>query len=310
MDAPPPVDTRHPALPHPGAPAQPFEAALPDGIVLRGWQAGAGQPRRVLCLHGFPEGPFVWAPLLRTVSPMAHVIAPAMRGYAPSTVPAEVSAYRPRHLVGDVAALVHALGAPVDVLVAHDWGGAVAWNFAATHPDLLKQLVIVNAPHPATFLRALQHDPGQQAASAYMRDLIHDDAEARLAADDHAALASLFGPRRASGAEPDGLRLHRAQWRAGLSGPLNYYRASPLRPPDGPDDPVHALQVPPSLARVEVPTTVLWGEADAALRPVLLDGLERWVPTLRVVRLPGVGHWVLQEAPEAVVQAVREALTA
>ncbi|MFY7856162.1 MAG: alpha/beta fold hydrolase [Rubrivivax sp.] len=292
------------ALPiHPGAPAEPFEARLSADIILRGWQAGAAAGRpRVLCLHGFPEGPFVWAPLLAALAGRAHVVAPALRGYAPSSAPTEVAAYRARHLVEDVAGLVRLLGAPLDVLVAHDWGGAVAWNFAAQHPGLLRELVILNAPHPATLLKALQADPAQQAASAYMLDLVRDDAEVRLARDDHAALAAFFGSSSEVSAA------HRAQWRSGLTGALNFYRASPLRPPQALDDPVRQLALPDSLTRVEVPTTVLWGQADPALRPVLLDGLERWVPQLRVRRLPGVGHWVPREAPEALIEEVSDAL--
>jgi pimeloyl-ACP methyl ester carboxylesterase len=225
-----------------------------------------------------------------------------LRGYAPSSAPTAVSAYRARHLVEDVAGLVQWLGAPIDVLVAHDWGGAVAWNLAAQHPGLIRELVILNAPHPATLLKALQTDPAQQAASAYMLDLVRDDAEERLARDDHAALAAFFT------ATSEVSAAHRMQWRSGLTGALNFYRASPLRPPQGPEDPVLQLALPDGLIRVEVPTTVLWGEADPALRPVLLDGLEQWVPRLRVRRLPGVGHWVPREAPEALIEEVAGAL--
>ena len=97
-------------------------------------------------------------------------------------------------------------------------------------------------------------------------------------------------------------------WQQGLTGPLNYYRASPLRPPQGPSDALHTLQLPPELVTVRVPTTVLWGEADHALLPALVDGLEAWVPSLRLVRVPGATHWLVHEQPMRVVDEIRHAL--
>ena len=92
------------------------------------------------------------------------------------------------NMLDDIAALVEHVGLPLQALVAHDWGGAVAWSFAVQHPDKLRRLVIINSPHPATFLRELQHSPAQQAASAYMNFLCRPDAEALLAQDDFARL--------------------------------------------------------------------------------------------------------------------------
>jgi pimeloyl-ACP methyl ester carboxylesterase len=71
--------------------------------------------------------------------------------------------------------------------VAHDWGGAVAWNLANQQPQLIRRLAIINSPHPGTFLRELQHNPKQQAASAYMNFLVRPDAEALLAENDFRA---------------------------------------------------------------------------------------------------------------------------
>ena len=95
--------------------------------------------------------------------------------------PADVKAYRAKHLVQDIAALIAIEGAPLDCLVAHDWGGAVAWNLANQLPELTRKLAIINSPHPGTFLRELKSNPTQQAASAYMNFLIRPDAEAAAA---------------------------------------------------------------------------------------------------------------------------------
>jgi epoxide hydrolase 4 len=283
-----------------------FDAELPHGITLACRAAGDAGPR-VLLLHGFPEAAFVWDGVMVTLADRARCLAPNLRGYAGSTAPAEVEAYRARHLVADVAALIDQLGGRVDLVVAHDWGGALAWNLAAQRPGLLDRLLILNAPHPATFLRELRDSPAQQAASAYMNWLQRPDAEARLAADGFARLWRFLASPwwQPSAAER---AAYEAVWRQGLAGPLNWYRASPLRPPRGADDAVRRLVFDDAAVSVQVPTTVLWGEADVALRPGLLDGLGRWVPRLQVQRLPDASHWLVHERPAAVVAAIDAAL--
>lgn len=293
-------------------PVRTFDVALPHGITLACRAAGRVGAPRVLFLHGFPEAAFVWDDVMLRLAERADSVAPNLRGYERSSAPAEVEAYRAKHLVADLAALVDHLGGRVDVLVAHDWGGAVAWNFAVMHPQRLRRLLIVNAPHPATFLRELQTNPAQQAASAYMNFLARPDAEALLAAHDFARLWPFFtnmgaaDPSRCGGGWlTDTVReRYRDVWRHGLTGPLNYYRASPLRPPASPDAPVLGLQFAPEQVTVRVPTTVLWGEGDTALPPALLDGLDAFVPDLEVIRVPGATHWIVHERPALVAQAV------
>ena len=99
----------------------------------------------------------------------------------------------------------------------------------------------------------------------------------------------------------------------GLTGGLNLYRASPLRPPS-PKDPrveqaLQALQLPDTLTTSCVPTAVLWGDADHALLPGLLDGLEHWVPDLQLTRVPDASHWIVHEQPQRVVDEIRRCLS-
>ncbi len=277
-----------------------FDLALPGGIRLACRAAGRGA--RVMLLHGFPEAAFVWDEVMGLVAGAARCVAPNLRGYAGSSAPAGVEAYKPRHLVADVAAAIEALGAPLDLLVAHDWGGALAWNLAAQQPAQLKRLLILNSPHPATFLRALRHDPAQQAASAYMNALCDPGAAARLAENDFARLFRMLGD--GTWLTPAVRAQYRAAWSQGLEGPLNYYRASPLRPPAAPTDAIHTLQLPDEMVTVRVPTTVLWGELDRALLPGLLGGLERWVPQLDVRRVPDASHWLVHEQPRRVADEI------
>lgn len=279
-----------------------FDVALPHGITLACRGAGSGRAR-VLMLHGFPEAAFAWDEILERLAPRLAAVAPNLRGYPGSSAPSGVAAYRARHLVDDVTALIEALGAPVELLVAHDWGGALAWALAAQRPQLMKQLLIINSPHPAAFLRELRDNPAQQAASAYMNFLCRPDAATLLAERDHARLWPFFG-------DPPWLtpalrEQYLASWRAGLDGPLNYYRASPLRPPTAAgDDVLQTLVLADAAVTVRVPTTVLWGEQDRALLPGLLAGLERWVPDLEIVRVPQASHWIVHEQPQRVAEHI------
>ena len=149
---------------------QKFQQALPHDITLSCRAAGErGRPVLVF-LHGFPEAAFVWDELLehfaRPENGGYRCVAPNLRGYEKSSQPADVKAYRAKLLVQDIAALIRIEGAPIECLVAHDWGGAVAWNLANQLPELTKKLAIINSPHPGTFLRELKSNPKQQAASA------------------------------------------------------------------------------------------------------------------------------------------------
>lgn len=285
-----------------------FELRLPHGITLSCRAAGARDaPRKVVLLHGFPEAAFVWDPLLRALAPRARCVAPNLRGYERSSAPVAVEAYRARHLVRDIDGLIQSMGGRIDVLVAHDWGGAVAWNLAAALPERLAALVIVNSPHPGALLRELRDSPAQQAASAYMNELAAPGAAARLAADDFAALWAVFEGFGAAGWLHADLRArYRAVWSMGLDPALNYYRVSPLRP--GAAGELQRLVLPDAVVRVRVPTAVVWGLDDHALLPGLLDGLDQWVAPLQVQCVPGASHWIVHEQPQRIVRAIEAAL--
>ncbi|MBS0449437.1 MAG: alpha/beta fold hydrolase [Proteobacteria bacterium] len=284
-----------------------FRAELPHGITLSCRAAGRPGAPLLLFLHGFPEAAFVWDDLLEHFAGRYRCVAPNLRGFADSSSPAEAEAYRPKHLIADIDALIEQQGGGhAAALIAHDWGGAVAWSYAVQHATRLDHLVIVNSPHPAMFLRELRDNPAQQAASAYMNFLCRPDAEARLAADDYARLWPMFeGMGAADPAHPGGGWLddaarerYREVWRAGLTGGCNYYRATPLKPPLTPDAPIMKLAFAPEQVTVALPTLVVWAEADLALPTSLLDGLEAYVPRMHLVRVPQATHWIVHERPQ------------
>jgi pimeloyl-ACP methyl ester carboxylesterase len=285
-----------------------FQLPLSHGITLACRACGPQDAPRIVLLHGFPEGAFVWDEVMQALGDRFRCIAPFLRGYAPSSAPLQVEAYKPKLLMGDVAALIEATGGPADLLVAHDWGGALAWNLAAQQPQRLKRLLVVNSPHPATLLRDLQRDPAQQKASAYMARLCRPDAESLLAEHDFARLWALFGD--ASWLSEPMKSRYRAVWSQGLTGMLNYYRASPLKPPTPEDDAVMRLSLPQDFATVRLPTRVVWGEADAALLPGLLAGLEAYLTQGEVVRVPGATHWIVHEQPALIARHIADFMAA
>jgi len=268
------------------------------GVKLHCAVAGeAGRPL-MLFLHGFPEFWAVWR------KPMAHFaargwlcVAPDLRGYNLSDKPEGVEPYKAKHLINDVLAVASHYVKGKFVLVAHDWGGAVAWAVAIGHPQRISKLVMINSPHPYVFWRELANNPAQQKASEYMNVFRLPKAERVLSENGYARLLGAF--------------LHLSeQWRAelvaawsqpgALTGGLNYYRASPMYPATADDPGAKKLQLKAGDFMVRVPTLVLWGDKDTALLPGLLDGLGECVPDLRVVRAPDASHWIVHEKPELV----------
>lgn len=294
---------------------------LPHGITLSCRTAGSTGRPVLMFLHGFPEAAFVWDGLLLHFAKPENggfrCVAPNLRGYEQSSAPAEVAAYRPKHLMQDIATLIDIEGSTLECLIAHDWGGAVAWNLAAAQPGCMKKLAIINSPHPGTFLRALQVSPAQQAASAYMNFLIRPDAEALLAEGNFRRLWEFFsGMGAVDGPHAwltDAVKAqYESIWRTGLTGPLNYYRASPLRParpgPPHHDPAAATVSIPRDKLEVHLPTLVIWATGDTALLPELLDGLEGFVPQLQLHRVEHATHWIVHEQPALVIRHLEQFL--
>ena len=291
-----------------------------NGIRLHCVTAGSGP--LMLCLHGFPEFWYEWKEQLREFSKDHLVVAPDLRGYNLSDKPASLDAYRIPALLEDIRGVAdHFREGKKFILVAHDWGGALAWGFAMMHPEYLKKLIIINAPHPVIFQKLLASDSDQQQASQYMLLLRSPSAEEQLSAGNYAFLVQIvLGELLSSGklTEADKEEYIKAWSQPGaLTGGLNYYRANQVGPPAPPEmgKEMEAsggkFQLDPSMAVVRVPTLVIWGEKDIALTVKNLDGLEKLVPQLTVKRVPDGSHWVIHEKPtevNAYIRAFREGL--
>ena len=284
-----------------------YEFADVNGVRLH--YARAGQGKLILFVHGFPEFWYAWKDLLPEFGRDHLAVAPDMRGYNLSSKPTDVTDYAVPHLVDDLRALARSLGHEKFILVAHDWGGGVAWSLGIHHPECLEKLVIINAPHPALFERELNRNPAQQAASQYMLLFRSPKAEATLSANNYAFLVDAVltrGLKKGHFTEDDRQTYLTAWSQPGaLTGSLNWYRAAGIGPPTS-SDKAHSFEPSAGPSKVSVPTLVIWGEKDQALVKDNLDGLEEYVPDLTVRRIADGTHWVIHEQPALVAAHIRE----
>ncbi|MBZ9713562.1 alpha/beta fold hydrolase [Deinococcus multiflagellatus] len=247
-------------------------------------------------LHGFPE---FWRAWERQMGPLARagfrVIVPDLRGYNLSEKPAGVEAYALHTLQQDVAGLIRALGYEQAHVVGHDWGGIIAWALAIRQPEVVRRLVILNAPHPGA-ARRVRRQPAQWRRSWYIFLFQLPWLPERLL--DRFGQWALQGVNPAAYTDRD-RELYRQAWHqpGAATAMINYYRALRLagRGHSGP-------------LQVSAPTLVLWGDRDVALLPELADGLERWVPGVRVVHFPHASHWLMRDEPLRVNNLIAEFL--
>lgn len=250
----------------------------------------------VVLLHGFPERSSTW----RDVAPVLHAAglrtyALDQRGYSPGARPRPRSAYKMRHLVGDVAALIREIGGPVH-LVGHDWGAAVGWAVAGRLPDLVSTYTAVSVPHPAAFARAMK-DPVQRRKSRYMvffnAPLVPELTARKPGGRFDTSM------RKAGMTADEVARFRREIVEYGaLPHALGWYRALPMTRPGATD------------VRVAVPTTLVWSTRDIAISRIGVDGTAAWVDApYELVVLEGVSHWIPTHAPRECADAILARVT-
>ena len=266
------------------------------GITLHVREMGpsSGAPL-VLLLHGFPDCSYTWRHQLPALAAAGfHAVAPDLRGYDGSSRPKGVSAYSTSVLAADIAGLVTALGEQQADVVAHDWGGGVAWTFSMLFPDKLRRLAILNAPHPITFrrhLRTLQQLKRSWYMFAFQLPVMP---ELGLARNDFASLRQVFrtASTRPGAFSDEDIERHIDALRppGALTAAINYYRAV-FR---------DAGRSGQRARRIDAPVLVLWGDQDKFLGTELAEPGSEWVPNARVRRVPEAGHWIQHDVPELV----------
>jgi pimeloyl-ACP methyl ester carboxylesterase len=283
-----------------------------NGIDLHCRHVGDAGAPLILFLHGFPEYSGAWDEVLPSFAGAFHAVAPDQRGYARSSKPTGVEAYRIKNLVRDLLGLGdhYSPGRPF-VIVAHDWGASVAYATAIAAPSRVSKLVVINGVHPGPFQRALIEDEAQRRASAYIHYLRSPEAEVRLSTNNFEKLLGMlsrFGPQ--PWLTPQKQAGYHAAWSqpGALTAMLNWYRATPLIVPrEG--ETVDTAKVPkldPTQLRVRMPHLVIWGMDDRALLPTARATLPDYCDDLAVREIAGADHWVVHQKTDEVTGLIRE----
>lgn len=208
-------------------------------------------------------------------------------------------------LVADVAGAIEALGYDRCTLVAHDWGGAVAWGTAYAHPAMVKRLIVMNLPHPVLFKTGLTQ-PRQLLRSWYIVFFqlpLLPEWGLRLR-NYHGIAAAFESMAIDKSAFPEEALNHfrkAAAQEGALTAMINYYRANFK-------DLFNKNSRPQERDILSVPTLMIWGEEDTALGKELTYGTEEYVTDFQIRYIPNCSHWVQQEQPELVNQYMRDFL--
>jgi epoxide hydrolase 4 len=278
------------------------EFILANGLRFEVDICGSGN-KLALCLHGFPEHAYSWRHQLPLLAGMGfHAWAPNLRGYGNSSRPGKITDYAMKHLLDDVAGLIDASEADEVTLIAHDWGGAIAWEFALRRIRPLRRLVVMNIPHPALFEQGVRHWAQFRRSWYILFFQIPWLPEWALGRDGARAIGEAFRGMAVDKSRfpPEVLEVYRrnALQPGALTAMLNYYRAI-FRSSERPKN----ARAP---GKLDVPTLMIWGEQDTALGKELTYGTGDLVSDFTLHYLPGVSHWVQQEAPEKVNEILRQ----
>ncbi len=250
-----------------------------DGVKIHYAKAGKGP--LIVFIHGFPDFWYTWRAQMEGLMDTYTVCAMDTRGYNLSDKPEAQEAYAMPFLVGDVAAVIKAEGAQKAVIVGHDWGGAIAWSFAAMLPQMTDKLIIFNLPHLECMARELANNPDQQKNSGYARNFQKPDSEKMLSATMLATMVS-------NGDADLKAKYEEAFGRSSLAGMMNYYRQN--YPKEGAEGP--GVKLP----KIQMPVLQFHGLNDTALMPGGLNSTwEHLEKDWTLVTYPGVGHWSQRE---------------
>lgn len=258
-----------------------------------------GDGTLLVLFHGFPENAHAWEAFINALPSHYDIVAPDLPGYHLSDPLDDERNYEVPSLIKRMSTFIEMVkkGRKV-ILVAHDWGGAIAWPLTAFHHSLIHKLVILNAAHPSTFTQSLMVSPEQRAKSQYISLLRSHDAVSNLMATDFRLLKDMLGEAFFE-QECDYASTLLNDWRekARLSAMLSYYRCMPQDIPsvEAPEEDLTRIHVPN--IHIAVPTLILWGRNDLAFDDAVLSGIEKYVPNCEVMYHETATHWIHREFP-------------
>ncbi|MFD1032846.1 alpha/beta fold hydrolase [Metaplanococcus flavidus] len=279
-----------------------FETIETNGVSLHTAVAGPKDGPLVVLLHGFPEFWYGWKHQIDALAEQGYrVMAPDQRGYNLSSKPQGAENYTLNDLRDDVAGLIEQSGNEKAVIIGHDWGGAVAWQLAATKPELVEKLIVINIPHPQAMPRIMMRSPLQWVKSSYMVYFqIPKLPEAMMAAEDFSFMKqAMAGTSRKNAFSEEDLERYGRAWaqRGALTGMLNWYRALPKG---------SFSQTPKR--KVEVPVRILWGVGDQSLSRKLAKESLNFCSDAELIFIGQATHWVHHEQPLIVNGLIEEFL--
>ncbi len=251
--------------------------------------ASLGKGPLVVMIHGFPDYWYTWRNQMEALADNFQCVAIDQRGYNLSDKPKGVENYDVRLLVGDVVAVIKSLGREKAIIVGHDWGGLVAWQFALNLPQMTDRLIILNLPHPRGLTRELANNPEQQKNSQYARNFQQPDAAAKLTAEQLAFWVK----------DPEARAKYiEAFKRSDFEAMLNYYKRNYPREPYTEDK--------SPLVKAQMPVLMIHGLGDTALLSDALNNTWDWLDRdLTLVTIPGASHFVQQDASDLVSRTMK-----
>lgn len=264
------------------------KTVLVKGLNLHVVVSGNTQHPLMLFLHGYPECWYSWRHQIRHFNKEYYCVAFDMRGVGESDAPLGVKNYHMEELVGDVSELVKVMGYTSCIVVGHDWGGAVAWQFVARYPELVEKFVIMNIPHPARFMEVMANGFAQLKMSWYIMFFqLPYLPEIMVSMGDYSMIKSAC--KKGPSTDEDVEAFKYSMSRPGrVTSFLNYYRAAVRYPP------------PEKIGKIESPTLMIWGTGDFALHTDNSYGTEKYCSDLTVERIEGGDHFIQQERPREV----------
>jgi len=266
-----------------------------NGITLHTIITGSGEP--LILLHGFPDFWYGWKNIILGLKDKFQLIVPDMRGYNLSDKPDGIENYKLDILIEDIKCLSEKLGVTEFNLAGHDWGGMVSWALAEKYPEILKKLIILNAPHPKIFRELITKDNNQKKASGYIVRFLKEGENFLYENNFQALQLSVFGTvkNKKAFSEFDKEKYIEAWSQPGaLTGGVNYYRAN--------------RSYEEWSGIINVPTLVIFGMKDIFVLPKVLEGLEDFIKDLKIVRIENASHWVMHDDPELVNSSIQSFL--
>jgi pimeloyl-ACP methyl ester carboxylesterase len=251
--------------------------------------ASLGQGPLIVMIHGFPDFWYTWRDQMAALSDNFQCVAIDQRGYNLSDKPKGVENYDIRLLVGDVVAVIKSLGKEKAIIVGHDWGGLVAWQFALNLPQMTDRLIILNLPHPRGLSRELAHNPDQQKNSQYARNFQQPDAASKMTAEQ---LAFWVKDPAAK------IKYIEAFKKSDFEAMLNYYKRNYPREPYTEDT--------SPVVKTQMSVLMFHGLGDTALLSGALNNTWDWMgKDLTLVTIPGASHFVQQDASDLVSRTMK-----